>query len=294
MILCFGLQIDSVLKLVDLLSSPEMSFQSPDLYRDRDESPSETMDYDRIRPQHDLTPRPINYDQCVYFDDIKPRLPIFSGEVNLWEPFLMQLRLISRSYGWNDAQFRSQLMLALKGEALLYVSSLPLPIRENTTGLLHSMEQRFGQCVFPETHRTNLYNIQQQPTENLQQYSARISQLMMKAFPGMQSTKIYDSLAIEYFLRGLTDQKIAYEVFTKRPRDLSKAVEMVAWHEVCSKLVHQTVVHKTEPQHSHKTSRKQNRICYNCRKKGHEANLCPAEKTYSNLRRGQVPKPTRH
>ena len=151
--------------LFTLLSSPEMLFQSPDLYRDRDESPSETMDYDRIRPQHDLTPRPINYDQCVYFDDIKPRLPIFSGEVNLWEPFLMQLRLISRSYRWNDAQFRSQLMLALKGEALLYVSSFPLPIRENTTGLLHSMGQRFGQCVFPETHRTNLYNIQQQPTE---------------------------------------------------------------------------------------------------------------------------------
>ena len=117
---------------------------------------------------------------------------------------------------------------------------------------------------------------------------------MMKAFPGMQCTKIYDSFAIEYFLRGLTDQKIAYEVFTKGPRDLSKAVEMVAWHEVCSKLVHQTVVHKTEPQHSHKTSRKQNRICYNCRKKGHEANLCPAEKTYPNLRRGQVPKPKRH
>ena len=169
MIPCFGLQSDSVLKPLDLLSSTELSFQSPDLNRDRDESPSETMDYERIRPQHDLTPRLINYDQCVYFDDIMPRLPIFSGEANLWEPFLMQLRLISGSYGWNDAQFRSQLMLALKGEALLYVFSLPLHVRENTTSLLHSMGQRFGQCIFPETHRTNLYNIQQQPTENLQQ-----------------------------------------------------------------------------------------------------------------------------
>ena len=104
----------------------------------------------------DLTPRPINYDQCVYFYDIKPILPIFSGEANLWEPFLMQLRLISRSYGWTDAQFRSQLMLALKGEALLYVSSLPLSVRENVSGLLQSMGQRFCQCVFPETHRNLL------------------------------------------------------------------------------------------------------------------------------------------
>ena len=102
MILCFGLQSDSVLKPVDLLSSPEMSLQSPDLYRDWDESPSETLDYDRTRPQHDLTPRLINYDQCVYFDDIKPRLPIFSGEANLWEPFLMQLHLISRSCPQHD------------------------------------------------------------------------------------------------------------------------------------------------------------------------------------------------
>ena len=108
---------------------------------------------------------------------------------------------------------------------------------------------------------------------------------MMKVFPGMQYNEIYDSLAIEYFLRDLTDQKIAYEVFIKRPRDLSNAVEMVAWHEGFSKLVHQTVFHKTEPQHSHKTSRKQNLICYNCHKKGHEANLCPAEKTNPNLGR---------
>ena len=258
-----------------------MLFQSQEI----EENPSDHSEYERIKTQHDPSFGPTS---C----DIKPKLPTFSGGENLWEPFLMQLVLLSKSYGWSDAEFRCQLTLALKGDALLHVSSLPLQIRESTTDLLHCISQGFGQCPFPEIHRSNLYNMCQLPTESLQQYSARVNQLMTKAYPGMQCTSVYDSLSVEHFLRGLTDKSVAYEVYTKRPSDLFKAVEMVAWHEVCSKLVCQKVV-STEHEETYKTSRRQNRICYNCRKKGHEANICPATKTNPSQRRHHVPKPKR-
>ena len=166
-----------------------------------DEHSSKHTYNDGIKTQHDPSPGPTNY-------DIKPKLPTFSGEENLWEPFLMPLVLLSKSYEWNDVEFRCQLMLALKGDALLHVSSLPLHIWENTTDLLHCISQRFGQCHFPEIHRTVLYNMCQLPTESLQQYSARVNQLMTKAYPGMQCTNVYDSLSVEHFLRELSNKKL--------------------------------------------------------------------------------------
>ena len=145
----------------------------------------------------------------------------------------MQLRLMSKRNGWSDRKFREQCMFALREEAVLFASNLPLITVENTESLLQAIGQRFGQCLLAETHRANLYNLKKQTKENLQQYSARVSRLMYRAYPGMQGTAVFEGLAIEYLLRGLPDQKLAYEIFTKKPRELSDAVDMITWHEAC-------------------------------------------------------------
>ena len=119
----------------------------------------------------------------------------------MWEPFLIQLDLLSHIYKWSNRKFREQLIFALIGEALLFASTLPLETSENTEKLLRSMRQRFGQCVLPETHRANLYTIRKQPKKNLQKYSVRVNQLL-RAYPGIHGTGIYNSLAVEHFLRG--------------------------------------------------------------------------------------------
>jgi hypothetical protein len=49
----------------------------------------------------------------------------------------------------------------------------------------------------------------------------------------MQGSPIFETLAIEHLLKGLTDQKLAYEILTKRPRDLAEAIDMINWHEAC-------------------------------------------------------------
>ena len=145
----------------------------------------------------------------------------------------MQIQMMSRSYGWPDYKFRDQLMFALRGEALLFASNLPVHVREDTELLISAMEQRFGQCLLAETHRANLNNIKKQSRETIQQYSARVSQLMTRAYPGIQCTGIFENLAIEHLLRGLPDQKMAYEILTKKPRTLSETVDMITWHEAC-------------------------------------------------------------
>ena len=136
--------------------------------------------FQRLRPKKEASPlvdyKSVDYDQTlalqrphylgnndyetVYVqNDFKPRLPTFEGKIDMWEPFLMQLDLLSHSYKWSDKKFREQLIFALRGEALIFASTLPLETTENTEKLLRSMRQRFGQCVLPETHRANLYTI---------------------------------------------------------------------------------------------------------------------------------------
>ena len=121
--------------------------------------------------------------------------------------------------------------MALRGEALLYASTLPHITMEDTESLLQAMKQRFGLCPLAETYRADLYKLRKHTKENIQQYSARVSRLMSRAYPGMQGTAIYKTLAVEYLLRGLPDQKLAYEIFTKKPKDLSDTIDMIAWHE---------------------------------------------------------------
>ena len=91
----------------------------------------------------------------------------------------------------------------------MFASNLPQRTVENTACLLRSVGERFGQCIVPETHRSNLYTIKKGPEEYLQEYSARVSHRMLKAYPGIQGTKTFDSLSIEHFLRGISNQKLA-------------------------------------------------------------------------------------
>ena len=237
------------------------------------------------------------YERMYINHDFRPRPPTFDGKPDEWEPFLMQMRLLSQSYGWPDRKFREQLMFALRGEALLFASNLPYVTMENTESLLQAMGQRFGQCLLAETHRANLYNLKKLTKESLQQYSARVSSLMSRAYPGMQGTAIFDNLAIEHLLRGLPNQKLAYEIFTKKPKNLSDAVDTITWHKACQQY---TTKNNDEENlsaigrissmryvsgNAHDEAKFDNwdqitndhhreRRCYNCRERGHEVSEC--------------------
>ena len=150
----------------------------------------------------------------------------------------MQLQLMSRSYGWSDAKFTDQLVFGLKGEPLYFASHLPRHVRENTKRLLSAMTQRFGHSVLAETHRVSLQEIKQEPTESIQQYGARVSQIVSRAYPGIQGTALYESLSVEYMLKGLPNKQLAYETLVRRPNNVSQAMDMVIWQDACHTIIH--------------------------------------------------------
>ena len=177
------------------------------------------------------------YDRILIDNDFKPRLPTFDGKPDTWEPFLMQFRLFAKSYMWSERYFREQLLLALRGEALLNASSLLHITTENTESFLHAMKRRFRICHLAETHRADLYRLRKQTKENLQEYSARVNRLMSRAYTGMQGTTIFENLTIEYLLRGLPDQNLAYEIFIKNSKNLRETLDIITWHELCQQIM---------------------------------------------------------
>ena len=208
-----------------------MLVQRTGLYTNQDSSSVSHVANGLVRSQCDNTTR-------MHLVDIKPRLPTFSGEPVTWEPFLMQLQLMSRSYGWSDTKFRDQLMFTLKGEALSFAFHLPRHVRENTKRLLSAMVQRFGQSLLAETHRAALNDIKKLSTETIQQYSARVSQLMSRAYPGTQGTTLFQTLTVEHMLNVLPDTRLAYETLVRKPEALSQAVDMIVWQETCQTVIY--------------------------------------------------------
>ena len=67
-------------------------------------------------------------------------------------------------------------MFAMRSEALLFASNLPVDILDCTESLIHAMEQRIGRFLLAEAHRANLKNnIKKRSRETIHQYSARVS-----------------------------------------------------------------------------------------------------------------------
>jgi hypothetical protein len=95
-------------------------------------------------------------------------------------------------------------------------------------------QTQFGQCSPAERYRSYLYNLKKMPTETLQQYGARGSQQMAKSYPSTRGMSIFETLAIEYFVQGLPEKTLAYDILVKKPRNLGEAMDMVTRHDTCN------------------------------------------------------------
>ena len=119
-----------------------------------------------------------------------------------------------------------------------YVSRLPVDVRSRLPQLVNALERRFGDYVLPETHRASLQSIKKNSKETLQKYSARVHMLMIKAYPGLEGSKIFVDMTIEHLVNGLADPNLIYDVMTKKPTTVEQALDMIQWHECCKGISH--------------------------------------------------------
>ena len=63
------------------------------------------------------------------------------------------------------------------------------------------MKRRFGDHVLPEIHRVNLQNLKKQVKESVQEFAARVTKLMIKAYPGLEGSELFKELSVEYMVQ---------------------------------------------------------------------------------------------
>lgn len=117
----------------------------------------------------------------------------------------------------------------LRGPAIKYVCSLPEHIREDYTLLKEQLTQRFGQRDPPTTIRRKLGELRQLK-ESAAEFAEEVQRLVTLAYPGVE-LDLQDQLATDFFLKGLRNQKVAYEVMNKDPHSLVEAQRLVEAHE---------------------------------------------------------------
>ena len=97
---------------------------------------------------------------------------------------------------------------------------------------MQALKERFTHTTTKtETVRVSLNNIKRSSKESIQKYAAMVRTLMAMGYPDIGSTYTLKQIVTRHFLQGLQDQVIAYEVLTKKPRNLTEAIDMITWHE---------------------------------------------------------------
>ncbi|KAL0168626.1 hypothetical protein M9458_036848, partial [Cirrhinus mrigala] len=154
----------------------------------------------------------------------KAKLAVFDGSGD-WESFLVPFERQARKYGWSGDYRVDCLYDCLRGSAIKYVCSLPEHIREDYTLLKEQLTQRFGQRDPPTTIRRKLGELRQLK-ESAAEFAEEVQRLVTLAYPGVE-LDLQDQLATDFFLKGLRNQKVAYEVMNKDPQSLVEAQRLV-------------------------------------------------------------------
>ncbi|XP_057691272.1 uncharacterized protein LOC130915330 [Corythoichthys intestinalis] len=158
----------------------------------------------------------------------RAKLATFDGNED-WESFLMPFERQARKYGWSAMERVDRLHECLRGAAVRYVCSLPERTREDYVLLVEQLTQRFGKIDPPTTIRRKLGELRQ-GRETSAEFAEEVRRLITLAYPGVD-LQLQDQLATDVFLKGLRNQKVAYEVMNRDPGSLVEAQKFVEAHE---------------------------------------------------------------
>lgn len=165
-------------------------------------------------------------------DEPKFRLPYFNGKSD-FQSFWSVFEIGVRKFGWDNSKQIEQLFCNLKDDALTYLTRLPPDVKTDASMIKAALERRYGDNLLPEQHRENLNQIKKHYKESLSEYATRVSDLVQKAYSGINSPGMLTTFTIESLLKGWPDQSLAYEVRTKRPKSVDEAMQLITWHECC-------------------------------------------------------------
>lgn len=235
-----------------------------------------------------------------------PRQETFNGKN--WESFIYQFEDLARSLSWNEEDMLFRIKQCLRDEASTFTfTQLTNAERSDYFLLREQLEHRFKERITPVTYRSMLRNRKLKSDENSTAYVASIKGLVKKAYP-TADYELFQQLAVENFLNGLTDPKMAFQIDFKSPRTIEEAESLMQAYQQCKRHVKEhghgsrvravddflseeesddeVNINKVEKnkKFTKKSHNKDDVTCFKCGGKGHFANECPSSEKVKEKR----------
>lgn len=161
-------------------------------------------------------------------DGPKAKLDTYDGKDD-WDSFIIPFERRAVIYRWSAVERVDKLHECLRGAAVRYLCSLPEHIREDYFLLKEQLAFRFGQKEPPTTARRRLGELRQSK-ETVSEFAEEVHRLVILAYPGVD-IELREQIAADAFLKGLRNQKVAYEVMNRDPVSLDEAQRLVSSYE---------------------------------------------------------------
>ncbi|KAL1258960.1 hypothetical protein QQF64_009537 [Cirrhinus molitorella] len=146
-----------------------------------------------------------------------------------WDSFIIPFECRAAIYRWSTMERVDKLHECLWGAAVRYLCSLPEHIREDYFLLKEQLAFWFGQKELPTSARRRLGDLRQSK-ETISEFAEEIQRLVVIAYPGVDN-ELREQIAADDFLKGLHNQKVAYEVMNRDPVTLDEAQWLVSSYE---------------------------------------------------------------
>ena len=169
------------------------------------------------------------------------------------ETFLAQFQICAEHNEWSEVEKASQLKCCIVDEAGSLVWDSGKPGEVTYSELVEKLRRRYGFLDQQEKFEAELRARKQGVKETLAELYQEIRCMMLKAYPGENSSFLYERTAKEFFLGAMKDRQMASKVREKEPKDLETAFKQALRLEAQRKAdesseTRQVESHPSEPQ----------------------------------------------
>lgn len=163
----------------------------------------------------------LNTDVKTVMTRVKP--PTFDGKTSSWPNYLKQFEAAARTNCLTPKEKAVTLTVALRGEAMDVLQTLPEEEAENYESLVKKLEMRYGHAHLEQVYRTQIKNRRQKATESLQEFEVDVARLVRFAYSSAPED-VMECLAVQTFIDGARDDETQRALRLARPKTLTEAL----------------------------------------------------------------------